>query len=595
MIEESTTLTKAGAGELNDKRNQAYRILNNTVCEVEEAPDDEVLPIVCRNLRVMCGAEHASLATCDSSKNSLRLEVVDPGRGDDAIRLGSDSHHSITLLPEVIDRLRESVVHQVNDDGVSLDGLFPDSELASIARGRPAGNLYTLSCMRQRSLVAVCGVALPPGRQLDLLDVIETYMGTTAMILQRAAGIRELRTAQARTDQLLSSIPIILVGVAANGRVTHWNHPAEEAFGLEEGDVAGRCFREIPIRWDWNDIERKTAKCLSRGASVTIESQRYTRPDGKEGFLNITINPFRESADGPAGYLLAAEEVSERRVLEAQLIHAQKMESIGALAAGIAHEINTPAQFVGDNLTFLRDSFADVVALLTSYDKLFAATKTGPIPPERIAEVESARELADVEYLVKELPKAIEQSAGGIARVSGIVRAMKEFSHPDTGDMTATDLRKAIENTIIVARNEWKYVADVETDFDPALPLVPCLPGEFNQMILNLITNGAHAIGEVIDTAKGEKGKIRVSTKLDGEWAEIRVSDTGGGIPETIRGKVFDPFFTTKPVGRGTGQGLAIIHNSVVNKHHGTVTFESTVGQGTTFIIRLPLVQAKAT
>jgi signal transduction histidine kinase len=176
-----------------------------------------------------------------------------------------------------------------------------------------------------------------------------------------------------------------------------------------------------------------------------------------------------------------------------------------------------------------------------------------------------------------------------VTRVSRIVQAMKEFSHPSTAEKTPVDLPRAIENTLTVARNEWKYVAEVVTDFDPALPAVRCLPGEVNQMLLNLIVNAAHAIGDVVGTGGERKGTLTVTTRRVGNWAEIRVSDTGTGIPAKIRERVFDPFFTTKPVGKGTGQGLAIAHAVVVDKHGGQITLETEEGRGTTFIVRLPL------
>ena len=173
-----------------------------------------------------------------------------------------------------------------------------------------------------------------------------------------------------------------------------------------------------------------------------------------------------------------------------------------------------------------------------------------------------------------------------------IVQAMKEFSHPGTEEKVETDLNRAIDTTITVARNEWKYVAEMLTDFDPALPPVPCLPGDFNQVILNLIVNASHAIAAVVGEGSQGKGTITVSTRHEGDWVEIRVRDTGTGIPEAIRSKIFDPFFTTKEVGKGTGQGLAIAHSVIVDKFGGTLTYETTVGKGTTFIIRLPLAPA---
>ena len=211
------------------------------------------------------------------------------------------------------------------------------------------------------------------------------------------------------------------------------------------------------------------------------------------------------------------------------------------------------------------------------------------MPETLIRAVEATARAIDVAYLTKEIPEAIQQSLEGIERVAKIVQAMKEFSHPGSEEKTAIDLNSAIESTLTVARNEWKYVADMVMELDPTLPLVPCLPGELNQVVLNIIVNAAHAITDVVGDGSRGKGTITVSTRRDGGWVEIRITDTGTGIPEAVRDKVFDPFFTTKEVGKGTGQGLAIAHDVVVKKHGGTLTFTSEIGQGTVFRIRLPL------
>jgi len=176
-----------------------------------------------------------------------------------------------------------------------------------------------------------------------------------------------------------------------------------------------------------------------------------------------------------------------------------------------------------------------------------------------------------------------------VERVAKIVRAMKEFSHPGPKEKTLTNINRAIENTITVARNEWKYVSEMILDLDPDLPLVPCHPNEFNQVILNLVINAAHAIADVVGKGATNKGKITVSTRRKGDKVEISVKDTGTGIAPEIRSKIFDPFFTTKEVGKGTGQGLAIARSIVVDKHGGTINFETEVGKGTTFTIHLPI------
>ena len=279
----------------------------------------------------------------------------------------------------------------------------------------------------------------------------------------------------------------------------------------------------------------------------------------------------------------------ERQMMELQLRQSQKLESVGQLAAGIAHEINTPTQYVGDNTRFVKDSFAAIIKLLKCHEELLAAAKAGAITPELLSRNEEILAASDLEYLYMQIPSALEETLEGIERVSKIVRAMKEFSHPGGKEKTAADLNRAIESTVTVARNEWKYVADLKLELAPDLPFVPCFLGEFNQCILNLIVNAAHAIGDVVKKNPGTKGLITLQTWRDGEHVEVRVTDTGTGIPEAVRVKIFEPFFTTKDVGKGTGQGLAMIYGCIVTRHGGTATFETELGQGTTFILRLPI------
>ncbi len=280
---------------------------------------------------------------------------------------------------------------------------------------------------------------------------------------------------------------------------------------------------------------------------------------------------------------------AERTRMEIQLRQAQKLEAIGQLAAGIAHEINTPTQYIGDNTRFLEEAFGHLQRLVQAYEKVREAIHAGTPLDEPLAKLEHDREQIQLPYLLEEIPSAIRESREGLERVTLIVRAMKDFSHPGTTRKTPTNLNRAIESTLTVSRNEWKYVADTVTEFDPELPLVPCLPGEFNQVILNLVVNAAHAIADVVQDGSRRKGKITVSTRQLSDWVEIRVQDTGTGIPKPARDRVFEPFFTTKPVGKGTGQGLAIARSVVVDKHGGTISFETEEGRGTTFLVRLPL------
>jgi signal transduction histidine kinase len=280
----------------------------------------------------------------------------------------------------------------------------------------------------------------------------------------------------------------------------------------------------------------------------------------------------------------------ERKTIELQLIQAHKLESIGQLAAGIAHEINTPTQYISDNTRFLQDGFKALSKLLPAYERILTAARNGSVNEQLIADVENAAADADLQYLLAEIPNALSQSLEGLERVTKLVRAMKDFSHPGVVEKALVDINHAIETTATVARNEWKYVANLELDLDRTIPLVPCLPGEINQVILNLLVNAAHAIESVVGNDADRKGVIRIKTLRRGENVEFHISDTGAGIPEAIQKKIFEPFFTTKEVGKGTGQGLAI-SRSAIAKHGGAIDFTTQVGKGTTFRVRLPLAQ----
>ena len=192
-------------------------------------------------------------------------------------------------------------------------------------------------------------------------------------------------------------------------------------------------------------------------------------------------------------------------------------------------------------------------------------------------------------YIAAEIPVAIEQTLEGIGQVARIIRAIKEFAHPDEAEQVLTDLNRRLDSTITVSRNEWKYVADLKTELDPGLPMIPCYPGDLNQVFLNIIVNAAQAIGEKQNEESWSKGEIRVSSKSTKNWVVIEISDNGPGIPAGIRHRIFDPFFTTKDVGKGTGQGLAIAHTIIVDKHNGMIDVDSGPGKGTVFSIKLPV------
>jgi signal transduction histidine kinase len=253
----------------------------------------------------------------------------------------------------------------------------------------------------------------------------------------------------------------------------------------------------------------------------------------------------------------------------------------------VAHEINTPVQFVSDSIHFVRDAMNELSGLIGRYRTLNASVAQGTHDQQALAAIIQAEDDADLDYVMENVPKALNRSLDGLHRVATIVRSMKEFAHPDQKEMSLVDLNEAIQSTLVIAGNECKYVADVETDLGD-LPLVNCHGGGLNQVFLNIIVNAAHAIGDVV-RGTDERGRIEVRTRHEGDSVVIRISDTGGGIPDAIRDQVFDQFFTTKEVGKGTGQGLAIARAVIIEKHGGELTFETAPGVGTTFILRLPV------
>lgn len=382
--------------------------------------------------------------------------------------------------------------------------------------------------------------------------------------------------------------PVSVVITDPQGKISYVNRKFTDCTGYSAEEVIGNNPRVLNAGRCPSELYRNLWSTITQGREWRGEFCNKKK-NGEIFWEAATITPMTNPKGEITHFLAVKEDITERRALETQLRHAQKLEGIGQLAAGIAHEINTPTQFVTDNLTFLKDSWKSTSLLLEQYRKAIKNV-SGILPPEAADALREAEQNCDFEFISAEVPRAIEQSLDGAGRVARIVRAMKEFSHPDSADKTATDLNKAIESTITVARNEWKYVSNLVKDFDESLPAVVCYPGDINQVVLNLIVNASHAIKE--KAKEGEKGQITVATRLRSDFVEISIADTGAGIPEAIRGRVFDPFFTTKEVGKGTGQGLALAYTVVVKKHGGKIWFETEVGKGTTFFVTLPIHRA---
>ena len=390
--------------------------------------------------------------------------------------------------------------------------------------------------------------------------------------------------------------------------IVYANRAIAKCHGYEPADLMGRSPAMMVAPQDNPEAFERITAAVKAGTTASSELVARRR-DGSRFWVGMIMAPVINETGRITHYVGIGADITVRleqeraqRALQERLVNemqerermaielrlAQKLESVGRLAAGIAHEINTPIQYIGDSVLFLQSAQADLDRLLERYRAALQHPAAGGTEPERnaLAGILKMEQDVDLEFLTQEMPKAFERTLQGVERVAAIVRAMKEFAHPDALEQGSSDLNHAIETTLTVAHNEYKYCARVETRFGE-LPPVMCNVGELNQVFLNLIVNAAHAIAESGKDAAS--GRISIVTAANGDAVEISIEDNGCGIPQENLEKVFDPFFTTKPVGRGTGQGLAIARSIIAEKHGGAIEVHSVLGQGTRFLLRLPI------
>ena len=315
------------------------------------------------------------------------------------------------------------------------------------------------------------------------------------------------------------------------------------------------------------------------------------RADGTSFPIQVSVGHYQDH--DKTNFTLLIRDLTQAKKIENKLLQAQKMESIGQLAAGVAHEINTPTQYVKDNVEFLQpavETFSDIVQSVQKW-----LSQQSVNDDKDLTRLNKLIADSDIEFLIEESPLALEQSIEGLLRISKIVGAMKSFSHTNDAQMQLTNLNEAIEATITLSRNEWRYVCQVDCNLDESLPTVPCFRDEVNQVILNFIVNAAHAIEDKHSDSEAELGKIHISTFVENDSCIICIEDDGIGMSEEIQKRIFDPFFTTKDVGKGTGQGMSLAYSTIVEKHDGFIEIKSEEGLGTKFKIGLPLHQERFT
>jgi len=460
-------------------------------------------------------------------------------------------------------------------------------------KGCPEGhaklfNFLGVPVIKDDLIISVVAVANKNG-DYDNIDVLQL-----TLLMDAVFNVAEGKKANLEKDKLIKAIEqstdTILI-TDTKGVIQYANPAFEKTTGYSVIEAKGKTPKILN-----SGVHDKSFYINLWGKLLSGEKWQGTfinkKKDGTLYTEEASISPVYNLNNQLINFVAVKRDITEtmllnkqKEELQTQLLHAQKMESIGHLAAGIAHELNTPLQYVGDNVKFLQESFNDLINLSKNCASFM---RNKELIKNDFSELRNSIENIDIDFLESETPAAFKQTLEGIAHLSKIVKAMKEFSHPDVDYKVAADINRLIESTVTIARNEWKYVSVVELDLDGTLPVVNCLPGEFNQVVLNLIINASHAIEEKYGK-NNIKGTIKISTKLKEQGVEIKVTDNGIGIPEEIKCKIYNPFFTTKEVGKGTGQGLAISHAIIVNKHNGSLVCESTEGEGASFIITLPL------
>jgi PAS domain S-box-containing protein len=404
---------------------------------------------------------------------------------------------------------------------------------------------------------------------------------------------REAEEAKSRADQLFRSIAensADLIAVVDQSGHRIYNNPTyERMLGYTPEELKSTVSYQQIHPDDRAVVTQAAQRALETGVGESVE-YRMQRKDGTFITLESHGSFIRDSKGEIQAFVISARDVSARRMA----MQTEKLSAIGQLAAGIAHELNTPVQYISDNITFIGESWSQLEsAVMLSVAPVHAAAAAAAAAAgasgSDSAVTTGAAPPADWEWLRQEVPRAIAQSREGIRRMSKILGAMRRFSHTGGGEREHVDLNEALDATLTVVQNQIKHLASVETDYQADLPRVECYSDELNQVFLNLIVNAAHAIRDASAMQGRPRGKLTLRTRQMGEMVQIDVQDNGTGIPLPARAHVFDPFFTTKQVGEGTGQGLSICHDIVVHKHHGKIWFDTEIDKGTTFFVTVPI------
>ncbi len=453
------------------------------------------------------------------------------------------------------------------------------------------------------------GYLIKPFSQFDLYSAVQSALSKFAMekeIQQKKRHIQKIRKSAQKAlinrikknrnemQQLVSAIDSLMIAVSAQEKIYLWNKYADQIFHIPAAQAIGQKIWNLGLQLEWATLMEGISDAMIEKKSILMADILFISANNEKKTLGLSVNPIFDSKKKITGFLIFGKDITKKRINEMKFLQDQKMISIGELAAGIAHEINTPTQYVGQNITFLQENFFELKDFLAHIRHIpqIAAEKNWHALTALAQQIKDR----DIDFILQEIPNALSESTDGINHITTIVKSMKAFAHPDQNKKENVSINQAILDSINLSRNVWKYDSKMTTNLTTEKDDILGHPAEIHQVFLNLIVNAAHAISEAKEKKIIDQGKISITSNIEKNFIDIKIGDNGIGISEENRTRIFDPFFTTKEVGKGTGQGLAISRTIIVEKHNGKIFFESTqnpIDHGTIFIIKLPLSKTK--
>ncbi|MCX6153832.1 MAG: response regulator [Candidatus Kapabacteria bacterium] len=600
----------------NKKHEQELLVINRSLNVLNECNNaviysenkSELLQLFCNILTEQAGYPFAWIGSFDNKDNS-EIEILAFSSKENIV---IDKKNSIINCPlKAAYDYPDNFNYCCTVENCIIKSKFPDLDYSSICSFQfkfSKINNYLLVIHSNNRLLSSENAEIPTWNKEDNSNISRNEIDSEKELLNSFAknlkmGLstiyekenrkkfqQALKKEKEELSITLSSITDGVISASAEGEILLFNSSACQILDIDELNMKEKTIYNLFRIIDkgsyqpFDPIDFLNEKDESIEPHISIITQK-----GNSKIITLAASLIPNTLETAASLVLVFHDITEKIKNQNMLALSQKMESVGQLAAGIAHEINTPMQFLGDNTEFLKDATESILKYYDQINERMNDLEQNGDYNDFIKLIKTSQIDLDIDFLTEEIKNAINSNLHGIERVTKIVAAMKNFAHPSSKNKVLSNINQGIDVTATISKNEWKYVSKLELNLDPNLPLIYCVIEEINQVILNMIINSAHSIADKIQSNDENLGLITIETNSIDQFINIIISDSGKGIPEANLNRIFDPFFTTKEVGKGTGQGLAIAHDIIVNKHKGEISVESQLGIGTKFIIKLPI------